>query len=920
MTRASYGDFALYRRLASHALSSWVSITALFAIGLLATPLALLTPLPLKVAVDSVLGSRPLPRFLDALVPAALSRTPTLLLTFAAVLTILIAILTQVQALATRYLTAVAGERLVVDFRDRIFRQLQRLSLSYHDTTGTADSLYRIQNDAQAMRSLVIDGFMPSVSAFAMLASMIYVMIRMDWRLTLVALAISPPILLVTQTYRARLRSQSTDVKKLESAAMAIVHEVLGALRVVKAFAQEDHETDRFMRRSLEGVRRRVQLAAAEGHFSVLVGLATGAGTAAVLFVGIAHVRSATLSLGNLLLIMGYLTKLYDPVKTISRKVATVQGYLASIERAFALLDYPADVEERPDARPLARAVGKIEFRNVCFGYADDRAVLHDVSFEIEPGTRLGIVGASGAGKTTLINLLMRFYDPTDGCILLDGIDLRDYKLADLRRQFAVVLQEPVLFSTTIAENIAYGKKGMGRDEIVAAAQVANAHDFITAFPRGYDTEVGERGLQLSGGQRQRIALARAFVQDSPVLILDEPTSAVDTESESAILRTMRRLMRGRTVLVITHRSSMLEGCRTLVGIENGRIVNDVPSRGATTVVPAAPAIVTTRRSNVMAHPAAQAWCQVHPNAAPLQVIPLRVRRQKNKIYRLEMAGRPAIVAKRCGKRGGVVERAVNEQILPRAAVASLGYHGFFEEPDGEHCWIFMDLATGETYSRLSAGHRAEAARWLGRLHSSVADVPVNGLLPDAGPGRYRELLQGTCAFISQHLANPVLTAVDVDTLEALHAHLGDVAARWDWMDAICAGLPRTLVHGDFNSKNLLMRSDNGHSRVLVFDWEEAGWGVPAADLAQQSLLSNRLSANPDLSTYWSIVRDRWPDASVETVQRLAVCGSAFRALAGLSWEVLNLADDWAHTSMSALQPYVIELDDALERLGWSNQ
>jgi aminoglycoside phosphotransferase (APT) family kinase protein len=198
--------------------------------------------------------------------------------------------------------------------------------------------------------------------------------------------------------------------------------------------------------------------------------------------------------------------------------------------------------------------------------------------------------------------------------------------------------------------------------------------------------------------------------------------------------------------------------------------------------------------------------------------------------------------------------------------------------------------------------------------------VPVNGLLPDAGPGRYRELLQGTCAFISQHLANPVLTPVDVDMLEALHAHLGDVAAHWDRMDAICAGLPRTLVHGDFNSKNLLMRSDNGHRSVLVFDWEEAGWGIPAADLAQQSLLSNRLSANPDLSTYWSIVRDRWPDTSVETVQRLAVCGSAFRALAGMSWEVLNLADDWAHTSMSALQTYVIELDDALERLGWSKQ
>ena len=920
MTAARYGDLALYRRLARHALSSWLSITALFLIGLLATPLALLTPLPLKLAVDSVLGSRPLPHILDALLPAGLSRTPTLLLTLAAVLTILIAVLTQVQGLATRYLTAVAGERLVLDFRDRIFRQLQRLSLSYHDSTGTADSLYRIQNDAQAMRSLVIDGFMPSVSAFATLASMIYVMIRMDWRLTLVALAISPPILLVTQTYRARLRTQSGDVKKLESAALAVVHEVLGAIRVVKAFAQEDHETDRFMRRSMEGVRRRVQLAAAEGYFSVLVGLATGAGTAAVLFVGIAHVRSGLLSLGSLLLIMGYLTKLYDPVKTISRKVATVQGYLASIDRAFALLDHPVDVEERPDARPLARAIGKIEFRNVSFRYADARAVLHDISFEIEPGTRLGIVGASGAGKSTLINLLMRFYDPTSGSILLDGIDLRDYKVADLRRQFAVVQQEPVLFSTTIAENIAYGKEGVGRDEIVAAAQVANAHDFIIRFPRGYDTEVGERGLQLSGGQRQRISLARAFLQDSPVLILDEPTSAVDPESESAILRSMRRLMRGRTVLVITHRSSMLEDCTTLFGIENGRAVADVPSQSAIPAPSPAPAITTARRSNVMAHPAAEAWCQLHSNAEPLQVLPLKVRRQKNRIYRLEIAGRPAIVAKRCGRRGGLVEREVNEHILPRAAVSSLGYHGYVEEPDGEHCWIFMDLATGHSYSRLSRGHRAEAARWLGRLHSSVADVPVNGVLPDAGPGRYRDILQATCAFVSQHLTNPVLTADDVGGLEGLHAHLSDVATHWNRMDALCEGMPRTLVHGDFNAKNLLMRSDNGHSTVLVFDWEEAGWGIPAADLAQQSLLSNRLSVNPDLSTYYSTIRNRWPDASVATVQRLADCGSAFRALAGISWEVLNLAGDWAHTSVGALQTYVAELDDALERLGWSSQ
>src|SRR5438034_9554699 len=275
MKTARLGDFALYRRLARHTRSSWPAITALFLVGLLSTPLALLTPLPLKIAVDSVLGSRPLPHFLDVLIPARVSGSPVVLLVFVAALTVLIALFTQLQALASKYLTAVAGERLVLDFRNRIFRQLQRLSLSYHDSVGTADSVYRIQNDAQAIRYLVIDGFIPSVGAFATLVSMIYVMIRMDCQLTLHALAISPPILLVTQAYRARLRSQSRDVKKLESAAMAVVHEVLGALRMVKALAKEDRETERFVRRSLEGVHRRIHLALAEGHFSVLVGLAT---------------------------------------------------------------------------------------------------------------------------------------------------------------------------------------------------------------------------------------------------------------------------------------------------------------------------------------------------------------------------------------------------------------------------------------------------------------------------------------------------------------------------------------------------------------------------------------------------------------------------------------------------------------------
>jgi len=616
---------------------------------------------------------------------------------------------------------------------------------------------------------------------------------------------------------------------------------------------------------------------------------------------------------------MGYLTKLYDPVKTISRKMATVQGYLASMERCFGLLDEPADVAERAGARSLARARGHLAFRNVSFGYGKDRPVLHNVSFEIEAGTRLGIVGASGAGKSTLMNLLMRFYDPTDGAVLLDGIDLRDYRLEDLRRQFAVVLQDSVLFSTTIAENIAYGNRGVDRDAIVGAAQAANAHDFIVRLPRGYDTQVGERGVQLSGGQRQRIALARAFLQDSPILILDEPTSAVDTESEAMILAALRRLMKGRTVLVITHRASMLDGCSAILAVENGRVTADAARPPAATATFAAPDTGRRPTPNVMNHPAARAWCELYPRSQPLQITPLKVRKRKNKIYRIDLANGGVVIAKRCGREGAAVERAVYERVLPRAAVPALQYHGFVDEPDGEHSWIFIDEATGDSYSRLLEGHRVEAARWLGLLHASAADVPINGDLPDGGPRRYRGLLQLTCDFVQQQLDNPVLTADDITTLEHNRRHLCDISRDWDRLEAVCEGAPRTLVHGDFNAKNLRMKSENGHPTIVVFDWEGAGWGVPAADLAQAAQFS-RLSASPDIATYWSIIRERWPDTTPERLERLAHCGSVFRALAGLSWELPNLASDWAHSCVPDLQVYVSELDDALERIGWNGR
>ena len=350
------------------------------------------------------------------------------------------------------------------------------------------------------------------------------------------------------------------------------------ANRVVKAFGQEDREEERFVQKSNQGMWARLRLELLQGSFGILVTAITAAGTATVIFIGIGAIKSGALTRGDLMLVMGYLAQLYAPLKTLSKKVASMQSYLVSAERAFALLDESPDVVERPHARPLARASGAMTFRNVRFAYETKRPpVLCDISFEIEPGTCLGIAGATGAGKTTLVNLLTRFYDPTAGEILLDGVDLRDYKLADLRNQFAIVLQEPVLFSTNIAENIAYARPSATEGEIIAAARAANAHDFILRLPRSYQTPVGERGMRLSGGERQRISLARAFLKDAAILILDEPTSSVDVRTEAAIVEAMERLMAGRTTFLIAHRLSALTHCNQILKIEHGRVVGLEP-------------------------------------------------------------------------------------------------------------------------------------------------------------------------------------------------------------------------------------------------------------------------------------------------------------------------------------------------------
>src|SRR5438309_941126 len=781
---AAYTDLALFRRVLRHTRAYWLHMLALFTLTLLASPIVLLTPLPLKIAVDSLIGSRPLPRPLDMWLPPAVTGSPTALLLFVVGLLAAVTLLGQAQQLAAALLGNYVKEKMILDFRTYMFRHLQRISLSYHDSKGTADSVYRIQHDVPDIQQVVTESAIPFVSASITLVGMIYVMGRIDWQLALIAIAISPPLIVTARFFRRRLRRQSREAKKLDSSALGIVQEVLGALRIVKAFGQEAREEQRYLRRGGDVMRARMRQAFMEGEFNVFVGLTTAAGTAAVLFIGLSHVRANALTLGQLLMVMSYLNQLYAPLKTVSRKAASLQANLVAAERAFAVLDQPPDVIQRPGARPLTRATGAIAFRNVSFAYSPDRRVLQDILFTIEPGTRLGIAGASGAGKSTLINLLTRFYDPTEGEVRLDGVDLRELRLEDLRRQFAVVPQEAVLFSTSLAENIGYAKPGATKDELIAAAQAANAHEFIIRLPKGYNTQVGERGAQLSGGQRQRIAIARAFLKDSPVLILDEPTSAVDTETEAVIVEALERLQQGRTVIIVSHRPTTLAGCSAVLTIAEGRVVRDTTrvlvETGAIQPTPKrAPALAATgsRLESLLAHPAVQAWRRLGPD----RPVPDRVAAATSRrgVYRLEGVGAEGstVIAKRCKPRDSLVERTVYERILPFVPLSGPRYYGVVadpnEDPEKEVCWLFIGEIQGEQYDVLLPGHRAAAARWLGILHTEARSAADQSDLSDAGPGRYRKQMYTARDLFRNHLDHPAFTADDL-------AFLAGLLARFD--------------------------------------------------------------------------------------------------------------------------------------------
>ena len=565
-------DVVLLRRLIAEARPLRGQVLVFLAINLLSVPLTLLAPVPLALAVDGVVRGEPVGDLLRALLPAGIENSTTGLLVFATVLLGLIALLTELQRLASSVVGTRTGERLELDLRSRIFSHAQRLSLSFHDSRGVFDTVYRILNDASSIQWVAIYGLAPFVTALLTLAGMFVVTARVDPALAGVALLIAPVLVLLTHISRARLRDGWIDVKERDSRSLSVLQEALGALRVVRAFGREAHEESRFTTQSEGRLQAHVRVVKLDGIVRLLIGMSTAAGTAAVLYLGVRGVEEGRLSLGELLLVLGYLAQIYMPLQTMSQGVAALQASLASAVRVFEVLDEEVDVPEAPGARKITRARGAVFLDRVSFAYPGGPEVLHDITLDVGPGTWVGIAGTTGAGKSTLVGLLPRFYDPTRGRVLLDGRDVREFRIDDLRRQFAVMLQEPVLFSTSIAENIGYGRPGCSRREIERAARMANAHEVVCGLGEGYDTIIGERGASLSLGERQRISLARVFLRDAPVLILDEPTSSIDVRTEALVMEALERLMASRTTFIIAHRLSTLERCDVLVELEDGRL------------------------------------------------------------------------------------------------------------------------------------------------------------------------------------------------------------------------------------------------------------------------------------------------------------------------------------------------------------
>jgi ABC-type multidrug transport system fused ATPase/permease subunit len=472
----------------------------------------------------------------------------------------------------SHYLGSTTEQNMVMDLRSDLFRHVQRLSFTFHDERQTGALMSQINIQAASVGNIVMV-IPPIVEAMLTLGGMLVIALLIDWELALLALAVVPLLYWSFGVYGNRIVPRLRKVQELEWRSLSIVHEAMAMLRVIVSFGREDYEHQRFREQGKAAVDERVKLTVSQSMYTLFVQTATAAGTSLVLGVGAWHVIQGKISVGELIVLMTYIASVYQPLEQISTTVGMIHEELVQFNASLDLLDMEPDVREKPDAIDLGRSRGHVVARDLDFAYQGRQETLNKVSLEARPGERVAVVGHTGAGKSTLMSLLVRFYDPASGSIQIDGVDLRDLKLSSLREQISVVLQEPLLFSGTIGENIRYGRLEATQDDIADAARAANAHDFIAALPLGYDTPLGERGAQLSGGERQRICVARAFLKDAPILILDEPTSSIDSKTEGVILDALDDLMEGRTSFMIAHRLSTVRHADQIVVLSQGRVV-----------------------------------------------------------------------------------------------------------------------------------------------------------------------------------------------------------------------------------------------------------------------------------------------------------------------------------------------------------